>query len=419
MFKSTQALQVSMNGILVGKLQKIDGSGIHFSYAKSWLAEGFNLSPFTMDFTEKPQLAKDNLFRGLHGPFADSLPDGWGLLLMDRFFDSHFGDGTARKLTPLDRLAYLGERAMGAFEYHPTVEYGEHSNDINLAELYEASVEIQSGQTNEVLQSLRMAGGSPGGARPKAIVAISREGNQASSAFESLPEGFDHWIVKFRALDEPWETGAIEQAYAIMAGQAGIVMPETRLLEIPVQNDQRNERIFATKRFDRVGNRKRHMITACALAYANFREPSLDYSDLLKLTHMLTKNAVDVEKMARLMVFNALTHNYDDHSKNFAFLYNSDSRTAEEDNWSLAPGYDLTFSEGMGEHTTAYAGRGKPNRKSILDLCKPYPFLKPDEYIEQTLDALANWKNVFNQLNINDKAGKGIFKILEQQWKQF
>lgn len=409
--KQTESLVVSANGRTVGELYRVQAKGIYFTYDNAWLGAGFNLSPFMMNFDERPQLARDNLFRGLHGPFADSLPDGWGLRLMDRFFNSHFAEGTSLTLTQLNRLAYLGERGMGAFEYQPKAEQVQSEHTLSISRLFEASIEVQAGETTQVLKSLRIAGGSPGGARPKAVVALSADGTHATSAFDSLTDGHEHYIVKFRALDEPQETGAIEQAYAVMARQAGVTMAESRLLDVSMPSGQ-SERFFASKRFDRQGDHKRHMMTASALVHADFRTPSLDYSELLKVTNALTKSAHEVEKMARLMVFNALSHNYDDHAKNFAFLYNEAQTEGESGRWVLAPAYDLTFSQGMGEHSTAFAGRGKPTCKLINALCKDYPYLKPDEYIDQTLAALSSWKTVFAGLAIDLSAGKGLFRVL-------
>jgi serine/threonine-protein kinase HipA len=416
--KLTEALVVSANGRRVGELYRAEAKGIYFTYDPEWLAKGFNLSPFSMSFDDKPQLARDNLFRGLHGPFADSLPDGWGLRLMDRFFNSHFGPGTSLKLTQLDRLAYLGDRGMGAFDYQPKAEQVESEQTLSLARLFEASNEVQAGETEHVLKALRIAGGSPGGARPKAVVALSADGSHAASAFAPLASGYEHHIVKFRALDEPWETGAIEQAYAVMARQAGVVMAESMLLDVAMP-EGRSERFFASKRFDRRENTKLHMMTVSALVHADFRTPALDYSELLKLTNALTRSAVEVEKMARLMIFNALSHNYDDHTKNFAFLYREPEGEGDNGCWTLAPAYDLTFSQGMGEHTTAFSGRGKPTRKLIKALCKDYKYLKPDDYIEQTLEALANWETVFADLTINASAGKSMFNVLSDVRSEF
>lgn len=410
-FRHVESLLVTANGDKVGELNRVEGRGLYFVYDKDWLARGFDLSPLTMTFDEKPQMARDNhLFKGLHGPFADSLPDGWGLLLMDRFFDATFGAGTSLTLGPLDRLAYMGDRAMGMFEYHPKAERTAVES-VDLARLFEASVEVQQGDTPHVLNGLRLAGGSPGGARPKAIAALSHDLALATSAFGQLPPGYEHWLVKFRALTEPWQTGAIEQAYALMARAAGVTMAYTQLLEVSMREGSA-ERFFAAKRFDRANNRRIHMMTVSALVYADFRAPTMDYSQLLKLTSALTKSAFEVEKMARLMIFNAVFHNHDDHSKNFAFVHDRPQDSSEQGAWALSPAYDLTFSDGMGEHTTAYSGHGKPTRKVIRDLCRDYKYLKPDQYIDQTLEALDNWEQVLAALNIPLEAGAAIHRVL-------
>ena len=419
--KHTESLDVIKNGVKVGELIKQEGKGIYFVYEKSWLSSGFNFSPFTMKFDSKPQLAENTrLFDGLHGPFSDSLPDGWGMLLMDRFFNSTFGDGTAYTLTALDRLAYMGNRGMGAFEYLPKADKSELKGNISISDLFEQSIKVQEGETSNILNQLRLAGGSPGGARPKAIVALSPDGEHATSAFDNIPEGYEHWIVKFRALDESIDTGAIEFAYAEMARDAGVNMAESSILNMGVSHGK-SENFFATKRFDRVGSNKIHMITVSALMYANFREPSMDYPNLLKLTQLLTKNSEEVEKTARLMIFNALSHNYDDHTKNFAFLCHESKIAGGKENWVLAPAYDLTFSRAMGEHSTGFGGRtpGKPTRKRIMEICKDYKYLKADEYIEQTLSALSNWKTVFERIKIPEKSGVGIFNVLDKLHKDF
>ncbi|PXX70556.1 serine/threonine-protein kinase HipA [Pseudomonas sp. LAMO17WK12:I10] len=407
-YKPIEALGVFMHGRQVGLLSW-NRQGTYFTYAKDWLTQGFNLSP-QLTFDEKPQQPDTHLFLGIHGAFADSLPDGWGLLLMGRFFTAEYGARVTHGLTQLDRLAYIGNRGMGALEYYPMSEKVARE-PISLSALYEASIQVQVGETVEVLKALRIAGGSPGGARPKAAVAFSEDLSHVVSAFEPLPEGYAHWIVKFRALQEPWSMGAIECAYARMARTAGVAMAHCELITVPSEQG-RNERFFATRRFDRQHNRKVHMMTAAGILHADFRIPCLDYKDLLRLTFALTKSAKEVEKMARLMVFNGLAHNYDDHAKNFAFLY-EERQDGLEGQWVLAPAYDLTFSTGMGEHTTAFDGQGRPSRKAIRRLCADYKFLKPDDYIDQTLEALGNWETVFGELNILAADGKEIFETLK------
>lgn len=408
--KSVTALTVMHQEKKVGELISVPRRGIYFAYDPTWLATGFNLAPLHMDFSTTPQAAADaRLFDGLHGAFSDSLPDGWGLLLMDRFFQSEFG--VARhSIGPLERLAYMGNRGMGALEYLPMLDKTAVDEHLDLAAFYEASLDILSGSTDDVLNALRIAGGSPGGARPKAVIGLSADRRQAISSFGQMPQDYEHWMVKFRSLEEARDTGAIERAYALIAGQAGVEVPESDLLEVDTAAGP--ERFFAIKRFDRDQGRKRHMLTAAAILYADFRAPSLDYGDLLRATWAVTSDAAEVEKMARLMVFNALAHNRDDHAKNFAFLGDSTG-------WRMTPAYDLTFSSTSGrgnEHTTAFAGAGKPSIKALKKVCQPFSFLKPELYLEQTLDAFAGWAEVSKTLDIDKTHSANVMVALNEVW---
>lgn len=409
--KPVKALSVMLQESRVGELVAIPRQGLFFSYDPGWLAKGFNLAPFHMEFSINPQKAADTaLFDGLHGAFSDSLPDGWGLLLMDRFFRSRLGV-ERHAIGPLDRLAYMGNRSMGALEYVPMFETVEADQELDLAALYEASQTLLSGSTDEVITSLRLAGGSPGGARPKAVIGLSPDTLRAVSSFGEMPEGYEHWLIKFRCEEEHRDSGAIEQAYAQMARGAGIEISESKLFQ--VETARGAEQFFATKRFDREAGSKHHMLTAAAILYADFRAPSLDYSDLLRATWAMTRDATEVEKMARLMVFNALAHNRDDHAKNFSFF-------GSKDGWKMAPAYDLTFSSTGGrgnEHTTAFAGRGNPSRKALIEVCKPFSFLEPERYIEQTLDAFSGWHLCCADLGVDRAQSRKLISALESVWQ--
>ncbi|MCJ8168327.1 type II toxin-antitoxin system HipA family toxin [Atopomonas sediminilitoris] len=391
------SVEVLLAGTRVGELVSVPRRGTFFAYDEQWLATGFNLSPLNMEFKPSPQAAPDpHLFGGLMGVFADSLPDGWGMLLMDRFFLRERGIDR-RAITALDRLAYMGDRAMGALEYRPALEKTGADSALDLERLYQAALEVYEGDTETTLGALRLAGGSPAGARPKVVVALSQDKQRCTSSFKMLAEGYEHWLVKFRSPEEHRDTGAIESAYAQMARNAGVEMAESALLNVPTESGV--ERFFAAKRFDRDGERKIHMLTACGILYADHRAPSLDYGDLLRATWAITGHAGEVEKMARLMVFNALAHNHDDHSKNFAYLF-------DQGRWGLSPAYDLTFARVRGmsdEHTTAFAGAGLPTRKALRKVCEVFSFLKVDQYIEQTLDALSGWRGLCRELDIADQ----------------
>ena len=120
---------------------------------------------------------------------------------------------------------------------------------------------------------------------------------------------------------------------------------------------------FATKRFDRNGGKRIHMVSVSALLETSHRIPNLDYNILMQLTLKLTNDYSQLEQLYRLMCFNVFAHNRDDHSKNFTYLYDE-----EKDQWRLSPAYDLTYSNTYyGEHTTTVDGNGKdPGRKELL-----------------------------------------------------
>lgn len=404
--KRIDTVKVELAGTTVGELVATR-QGIYFAYTPEWIATGFNLSPLNMEFTTRPHLAADrSLFNGLPGAFADSLPDGWGLLLMDRFFASH---GINRAdISPLERLAYMADRSMGALEYRPVIERPSDLKHIDIAQLFAQAQDVYEGDTSSTLDALRLAGGSPGGARPKVVVALSQDGSQCSTSFSQLPAGYEHWLVKFRAPDEHRDTGAIEYAYALMAQRAGVSMAPARLIKVQARGQ--TERFFSARRFDRQAPGKVHMMTASGILYADYRAPSLDYTDLLRATNAITRSAQDVERMARNMVFNALAHNRDDHAKNFAFVH-------REDRWHLSPAYDLTFCSVRAyrdEHSTSIAGNGLPTRKNLRRACEGFSFLKTDQLIEQTLDALSCWPDLCRDLDIEKAEARRIQQGLDQ-----
>jgi len=381
-----QRLDVLMTGQRVGQLALMNRPGILFQYDEDWLRTGFDIAPSDIRFNTDVQVCRDiSLFKGLHGVFADSLPDGWGLLLMDRALRQRAG-WQRHEIASLDRLAYIGARGMGALEYRPAIQ--ESAAPVDWAELERMGLEahqVLSGQAGDVLTALWIHGGSPGGARPKVVVALNPRLGVCHSSFETLSPGFSHWLVKFRGQHDPLDMGATEYAYSCMANAAGVVVPTAALLDVTLEQP---ERIFAVERFDRLGNRKLHVLSLAAYAYANFREPSLDYDQVLGATMMITRNHQEVLKAFRLMVFNVLTHNQDDHAKNFSFMYH-DGR------WSLSPAYDLTFSTSgyQAQHSTSVNGNGKPTKDDILRLARNHRIAKPVAIIDEVRSAVADWTN--------------------------
>lgn len=350
-FKAVTRLEVRLehgpgDDEVVGRLA-IERRQSFFEYDPAFIAAGRSISPLRLPLRAGLQAGPEGHLRGLHGVFDDSLPDGWGLLLMDRTFQAR-GLRTA-ELSPLDRLAYLGRRTLGALTYHPCSESDAPSYEaLDLATLATASREIFEGRTTEVLPALRRAGGSPGGARPKVLIGVRDD--RIISGADRLPPDFHPWLLKFATSSELPNTGPLEYAYARMARAAGITMPEVRLFG-PLPD---GERCFAVRLFDRDGNVRSHVHTLANLMHADYRTPNLDYEHLLRVALKLTGSHAQVRECFRRAVFNLLSHNRDDHGKNFAFIM------ARDGHWTASPAYDLTFVEGPGgEHTMTFRGEGR------------------------------------------------------------
>lgn len=398
-----QKLAVSFDGRPVGTLALENGTRIWFAYDPRWVQDGFNLSPLTMAFTATPQLARDPLFEGLHGAFNDSLPDGWGLLLMDRELKRRF-DWSRHEITPMDRLAYMGARGMGSLEYAPVYEQGVLHDEVDLGALARSVDAVLEGSEEDVLSALRIQGGSPGGARPKVAIARSSASPVCLSGFHVLPSGFEHWIVKFRSKEDARDMGRAEMAYAEMARRAGILMPPTDLISVPYRKGA--EDYFAVRRFDRDGNTKHHVLSLASAVYANFRMPCMDYEGVLQATSLLTKNAEELERAFRLMVFNVLAHNKDDHVKNFAFVN-------ERSDWRLSPAFDLTFSSGMGgEHTTAISGHGNPGLEEVLKVGRRFHLKRAEEIVGEVRHAVSQWRPIAIKWRVSVKTISEIQKAL-------
>ncbi|MEZ5480432.1 MAG: type II toxin-antitoxin system HipA family toxin [Thiolinea sp.] len=381
--RHVERLRVHLGGMTVGELGTDARGRIYFRYDAAWLQQGFDLSPGTLLFQGESQLSpQPQEFAGLHGVFHDSLPDGWGLLLMDRVFRLQVG-WAAHEITPLDRLAYIGSRAMGALEYEPEILAEDIDAIVDMAQLARSAERLLSGETPEVLEQLRIQGGSPGGARPKVTVALSPTADQCLSGFNPLPDDYAHWIVKFRAREDPPDMGRIEQAYARMARLAGLGMPESRLLQ--VGEGVTADEFFAVRRFDRDGQQRYPMLSLSGYLYANHRLPCVDYETVINATLNITRSVQEAEKVFRLMLFNVLAYNRDDHAKNFAFI-------RREQGWELSPAFDLTFSSGMNnQHTTDIAGSGNPGLAEIRRVADSCGIRRWRELLETVSAATGQW----------------------------
>ena len=343
--KEINVLSVLLDGRKIGTLAKYERNLTAFQYEDDWLSEGFSINPLSLPLEKKVFFAKYHPFEGLLGVFDDSLPDGWGRLLLDRLLIRNRVN--PEEVQPITRLAIVGNSGMGALEYRPEIELGETAHAEDLDQIAQECQKILETESSDDLDRLFNLGGSSGGARPKILTTY---------------EGED-WIIKFPSSLDSREIGLIEFEYAQCAKACGIEMAETKLF-----SSRRCQGYFGTKRFDREKDegakiKKIHMVSAGGLLETSHRIPNLDYHLLMKLTQIMTGSFEEIEKLYRLMCFNVFAHNRDDHARNFSYLYDE-----EKGVWKLSPAYDLTYSSSIGgEHATCVNGNGKnPGMEDIL-----------------------------------------------------
>ena len=332
-----RSVRVRYAGRMVGTLALTADGVLAFEYDDGWIREGFSISPLSLPLEKRVFVARRHPLDGVFGVFDDSLPDGWGRLLVDRLLRSHGIDPFA--VSPIARLAIVGFNGMGALEYVPEIPLTSPATSTDFDELARECANVLAADGSQDLDTLFAMGGSSGGARPKVLISIDGE----------------DWIVKFASSQDDRDIGESEYRYALAAKACGIDMPEVRLFP-----SKRCSGYFGVRRFDRVPDasgvaRKVHMVSAGALLETSHRIPNLDYETLMRLTLKLTDSFEEVVRLYRLMCFNVLAGNRDDHAKNFSYLYDEDRAV-----WTLSPAYDLTRNAGMnGEHATTVNGKGK------------------------------------------------------------
>ena len=367
-----------------------------------------------------PALGGPPHFCGLPGFIADALPDGWGMLLMDRAFRKVGRD--VATVTVLERLAVVGASAMGALEFEPADPLQAQAlGVVALQELARETQRVLADQQEqtpaEQLHRLMALGGSPQGARPKALLrwSPSIQRYRADAAGEDAGEP---WLIKFPAQGERPEVSAVEELYARLARAGGIDIPASRYIRLGSRHSA-----FGVRRFDRVHHLvqgQAHevrvpMLSMAALLNADFRLPALDYENVLRATALLTGDYRETVKAFERCVFNVLTHNRDDHAKNFAFTLGSDDR------WRLSPAFDLTFSFGPGgEHSTAIAGEGKlPGRAALMRVAKAGG-VKPSDAqrgIAHWLEALQPRPALLNGLEISKSTVARMREQMQAVWR--
>lgn len=377
---------------LIGQLT-MDGRRPVFGYDAAWIADGLELSPIEMPLRSAPYYGNHASSHYLCGLLSDSLPDGWGMLLMDRFFRKIM-DKPIQQINVLDRLAYIGDSAMGALSFEPEHNLSDaiDINELTLAKLAASNQTILSGQESDILAELIVIGGSPQGARPKALVLYDKQNDFITTDLTSTNSSATPWLIKFPAQSEHKSVCLLEALYADMAKKAGLNMPAHHYFDI--NNDYA---AFGVERFDQISDQRVHIHTLAGLLDIDFRTPSLDYLQYLRCVRMLTGSQASVEDGFRHAVFNVIFNNKDDHSKNFSFMMGKSGR------WTLSPVYDLAYNSGMnGYHQMDVAGEAcHPTRSDLSNLAKLADVKK--NKAQAIIDQVASVAEVFLTV-INDHA---------------
>lgn len=390
-FESNSLVHVYFLGgaskVLVGRLA-FKNRKIMFEYSPEFIKTGLELSPFKLPLQSGVHISNDPTFEGLFGVFNDSLPDGWGRLLLDRkLMKLGLYPGN---LSPLDRLCFVGSNGMGALAYEPEHIREDLPSHISLNQIAEEIKDFQDNDSDQYVDDLLNLGGSSAGARPKIL----------------LKHKGDDWIIKFRSSIDPKDISSIEYAYHLMALSAKLDVPTARLFP-----SREGFGYFGVKRFDRTG-KKVHVHTISGLLHADHRVPCLDYEAIMKATLLLTRDVRESEKQFKAAVFNVLSHNRDDHSKNFSFTM------SENGTWLVSPAYDLTFSSGpSGEHCTMVMGEGKnPNLQNLLKLADIGGIKKNKalEAIDEVISAVSKWNLFADEAGVTQTSQKMIASLIEK-----
>ncbi|WP_233206591.1 type II toxin-antitoxin system HipA family toxin [Caulobacter sp. FWC2] len=354
--------------------------------------------------------ARGRKFEGLHGFLADSLPEGWGRLLMRRRLAGL--DYDIEDLTPLERLSLVGSQGRGALVFQPETTPANEFDALDLDELAAASAEILNGEEAALESTLADLAGASGGARPKIHVGFDGAGRISVSHGEPA-SGHEAWIVKFRATNDPVDIGPIEAAYAAMAVAAGLEVSEYRLLSA-----QQGPGYFSTRRFDRPRPGARlHMVSLAGAIEAEPSAPTVSYDTFLRATQAITRHAEDVKAAYRRAVFNVLASNRDDHARQHSYLMDAQGV------WRLAPAYDLTFSRGPGgEHYLAVEGEGRtPTHAHFASLGARHGLSAAiiDQIVSQAREAVAGWDRFATEAGVGGASRRSISSVLADVDRSF
>jgi serine/threonine-protein kinase HipA len=384
----------------------MNGGLAQLEWSRDVISRALPVSP--LYYPPEPGLmaARTRSSDGLHGFLADSLPDGWGYLLMRKRL-AKLGVDIAT-LSPLERLALVGDRGRGALVYKPATTPADDVNMLDLDALAHDATALLTGEESRLADTLAGLAGGSGGARPKVHVGFDGQGHISVGDGE-MEAGYAAWLVKFRAPADPIDIGPIEEAYACMAEAAGLSLSPHRLL--PAKS---GSGYFATRRFDRPdGGGRLHMVSLAGAIEAPSDAPS-SYDLFLRATRAITRRADDVAATFRRMVFNVLACNRDDHTRQHAYLMGPSGE------WRLAPAFDLTYAPGPGgEHYLDIEGEGRrPTQAQVTSLGRKHG-LDAKRVIEEVSAAVTGWKIHAKTAGVSGESTQTIQTALNQVSSDF
>ena len=400
---TTKILKVFLWGREVGRLSIDLRRNIpYFEFNPEWVGLGYDISPLDISI-KQPQILRPifgntekKIYQKLPPFIADSLPDAWGNELFEQWRKQH--GIKLGEITPLDKLAFIGRRAMGALEFQPEASNLQSTDNVDVKALIDLANQIYQqreyasidASQSLTMQALMAVGTSAGGRLPKAIIAINRTTGEIRSGQVSDLDGYDYCILKLGMKER--STAELEMAYYEMAIKAGINMMPCWLVDVE------GEKHFVTKRFDRDGNRKLHMQTLAALY------PEADsYERLLWVCRKMRLPEHDSEEVFRRMVFNVLANNTDDHVKNFSFLMDEQGR------WSLSPAYDMTYIFDLGgylpekRHCIMIHGKFTDIMlEDVMAIADENGIRKAENIIHEVADAVCDFRQIAKNCDVKE-----------------
>jgi len=417
--------EVLLWGRRVGAVAETEDGQVVFEYDPEFRRSGLEVSPRRLPLSTEgpqafPELSRLDAFEGLPGVLADSLPDRFGNAIIEKYFAERGRAGD--RLGPVQKLLYVGSRAMGALEYQPAEKIPHKAREdeaLEVAGLVEAARRVVEGDTEVAIPEIMRLGSSAGGARAKAIIRWNRSSKKVRSAFAPKMEGDEDWLIKFDGVGEignpnpePQAFNRIEYAYSRMAVEAGIEMAETWLMK------EREYAHFMTRRFDRTDDDDRfHMHTLGGMEHIDYNVPGLySYEQYFRLILALGLGYPALEQAYRRACFNLLAVNQDDHVKNFSFLMD------DRGQWRLSPAYDLTFVRGRNftrDHQMSFAGkRNDYSSRDLVEVGARFDIARDGrEVVEEVADALRRWPEFAREEGVADDRITAIGEGFRVTWE--